>query len=58
MQLLGRAQSLDGKDLVAVLHGRQSQAAVGTAPIDMDGAGTALTVIAALLGSCKAQALA
>jgi hypothetical protein len=58
MQPPGRAQSLDGNDLAAVLDGRQSQTAVGTAPIDVDGAGSALAVIAALLGSSQVQNLA
>ena len=49
MQVLRRAQPLDGGDLVALVHHRERQAGVDPPAVDDDRAGAALAVIAAFL---------
>lgn len=49
MQILRRAQPLDGRDLRALLHRGEGEAGVDPPTADEDGAGAALTVIATLL---------
>ncbi len=58
MQLLGCTQPLDGGDVVAVVHRRQGQARIDPPALDDHRAGTALAVIATLLGAGELQLLA
>jgi hypothetical protein len=58
VQVVGRAQALDGGDLVAVVHDGQAQAAVDPPAVDHDRAGPALAVVAALLGAGQLPVLA
>src|SRR3978361_245043 len=57
-QLVGRSEPLDRRDTVAVMHDRECQAGVDPSPVDDDGAGAALAVIAALLRTSKMQMFA
>ena len=58
VQVTGLADAFDGRDLVALVHHREREAAVHAAAIDVDRAGAALPVIAALLGAGEMNALA
>ena len=58
MQVLRRAEPLDGGDAVALVHHRQRQAGVDPPPVDDHRAGAALAVVAALLGAGEMQMLA
>src|SRR4051812_28432104 len=55
VQVLGRAQPLDGGDAVAFVHNRERQARKHPPAADDDGAGAALAVIAALFGTGKTE---
>jgi hypothetical protein len=44
-------QPLDGSDLRAILHHREREAGIDAAAVNQNGAGAALAVVAALLGS-------
>ena len=50
MQRVAAREALDGGDLRAVLHHRESEARIDPPAIDQDRAGAALAVVAALLG--------
>src|ERR1051325_6134151 len=50
-------QSLDGDDVVAVMHDGEREAREDAAAVDVDGAGAALAVIAALLGPEELESL-
>ncbi len=54
---VGGGEPLDGDDLGCVEGHGQQQAAVGAPAVDEDGAGSALPVVAALLGSGQVQLL-
>ena len=58
VQVVGRAQPLDGGDAVALVHHRERQAGIDPPPVDDHRAGAALAVIAALLGAGEMQVLA
>ena len=58
MQVVRRAQALDGGDLVALVHHRERQAGVDPPAVDDHRAGAALAVVAALLGAGEMQVLA
>ncbi len=58
VQPSGRAEPFDGDDLVAALHRCQRQAGVRAPAVDVDGAGAALAVVAALLGPGEMERLA
>src|SRR5262245_27478777 len=58
MQRVGRADALDGHDLVAVVHHREREARVYASSIQQHGASTALAVIATLFGARQVQMLA
>jgi len=51
-------QPFDGRDVVAVMHHGKRQAAVDSLPVDDDGTGAALPLIAALLRTGEPQMLA
>ena len=51
MKPAGFAKAFDGGDLVAVVHGCESEAGVDAAAVDVNGASATLAMIAALLGS-------
>src|SRR5437870_5289363 len=51
-------QTLDGGDLVAVMHHRERQTAIDTLSVDDDRAGAALSLIAAFLRAGQRQMLA
>src|SRR5713101_102312 len=51
-------QTLDGRDLVARMHHGERQAAVDALSIDDHGAGAALSLVAALLGTGQPEMLA
>ena len=51
VQVVRRAQPLDGDDLVALVHDRERQAGVDAPAVDQHRAGAALAVVAALLGA-------
>ena len=55
VQVAGRAESFDRRDAASVVHDCQRQARIDAASIDDHRACTALTVIAALLGSREMQ---
>ena len=58
MQLAGLAQAFDGRDLVALVHDGEAEAAIHAAAVDVDRAGAALAVVAALLGAGELKAIA
>ena len=58
VQRLGRAQPLDRRHILAVMHHRQRQAAVDAPAFDDDGAGAALAMVAALLGAGELEMFA
>ena len=58
MQFFGRSQTLDGEDVVALMHHRERQAGIDPPPIHQHRAGAALAVIAPLLGAGQMQMLA
>jgi hypothetical protein len=51
MQLTVFRQSLDRRDLFALVHDGKRKARVHAASVDVNGTGSALTVVAALLGA-------
>src|SRR5215469_18323953 len=56
VEIVGLADALDCCDLIALVHDREREAAVHAAAIDVDSAGTALAVIATLLGAGEVDA--
>ncbi len=58
MQVAGLAKPLDRGDLVALVHDGQRQAGVDAAAVHVDGAGSALAMVAALLSAGQADGLA
>ena len=59
MQIAVRAgQALDRGDLAALGRHREREAGEGASPVDMDRAGAALALVAALLGPGEADVLA
>jgi hypothetical protein len=58
MQLFALGHTLDGRDLTPLGRHRQLQAGDGPASVQQHGAGTALPLVAALLGAGQIQALA
>ena len=58
VQVVGRAQALDGGDLVALVHDREREAGGDPPAIHDHGAGAALALIAALLAAGQMQVLA
>ena len=58
VQVVGRAQPLDGGDAVALVHDRQREARRDPPPVDDHGARAALALIAPLLGAGEVQVLA
>jgi hypothetical protein len=58
VQVLGRAEPLDGGDAITLVHDRKRQASIDPPPVDDHGARAALTVVAAFLGAGELQALA
>jgi hypothetical protein len=50
--------AFDGSDLVIGMHDSEGQAGVDATSVDMDGAGAALAVVAALLGAGQDEVLA
>ena len=58
MQLLRRAQTLDGGDGVAFVHHGERQAGRDAPAADDHGAGAALALVAALLAAGEMQVLA
>jgi hypothetical protein len=58
VQAAGRAEALDGRDPIVLVHHGEAEACVDAAAIHDDGAGTALAVIAAFLRSGEMQVLA
>jgi len=61
VETAGFAQALDGRDGIAFVHDREGEAGVDAAAVDVDGARSALAMVAALLGAgqrkCFAQAV-
>jgi hypothetical protein len=57
VQIVGLAEAFDGGDFFACGHDGEGQAGVHTAAVDMDGACSALAVVAALLGAGEVEAL-
>ena len=51
-------QSLDRRDHISVVHARECEAGIDPPPVHNDGAGTALAVIASLLGARQPQMVA
>ncbi len=51
-------QPLDGDDLGLLVRDGEGQAAIDAPPVEQDGAGAALPVVAALLGACECEPLA
>jgi hypothetical protein len=58
VEVLRRAQPLDGRDAVALVHDRESQAGGYPSPIDDHRARAASALITALLGAGQMQVLA
>src|SRR4029453_5085327 len=58
MQLDIRGQAFNGRDLGAVLHDGKRQARDDAPPVDENGAGTALAMVAAFLGSGEIEIFA
>src|SRR5262249_42470117 len=54
----GRAQTLDGDDVVVLMHDRKGQAGIDPPAVDQHSAGAALPVVAALLGAGEVEVLA
>src|SRR4029077_4065446 len=57
-QIPGHAEALDGDDVVVLVHDRQRQTGIDASTVDKHRAGSALTVIAALLRAGKRQMFA
>jgi hypothetical protein len=51
-------EAVRGDDLRTLMCNRQRQATERATPVEEDGAGSALPMVATLLGSCHAQAVA
>jgi hypothetical protein len=58
MELACRRQTFDGGDLIVLVHDGQRETGIDALAVDKDGAGAALAVIAALLGSGEADVFA
>src|ERR1041384_3194056 len=58
MQFLGASETLDGGNFRTLMHDGERQARKHAAAVDVDGAGAALPVIAALFGAGKLQVFA
>jgi hypothetical protein len=58
VKIAGFAQSLNGRDRIAFVHDSQRKAGVDPAAVDVDGARSALAMIAALLGACQQNCFA
>src|SRR5258708_40183314 len=57
MQCLAVGKTLDRRDRLSVMHRGKRQAGVDAASVQQHRAGAALTVVAALLGSCQREML-
>ncbi|GGE49046.1 hypothetical protein GCM10007276_27720 [Agaricicola taiwanensis] len=55
MQAVILGKALDGGDLGTIAHHREDEAGVDAPPVDQHGAGTALAMIAALLGAGEVE---
>ena len=58
VQMLWRTQSLDGGDVVALVHHREGETRINPPSVDDHRASTTLAVIAAFLGAGEMQVLA
>src|SRR3984885_9198903 len=58
VQVSGLAESFDGGDLVPFVHDGQRQTGVDAAAVHVDGAGSALAVVATFLGAGQTDGLA
>ncbi len=52
------SQPFNGRNLIALVHGRKGEAGVDAAPVDVHGAGSALTVVAALFRAGQVEVFA
>lgn len=52
------SEAFYGGDFGAILHHRQREAGVDRSPVEQHGAGAALAMVAAFLGSCQMQPVA
>ena len=52
---LALRETFDRRDLRAVLHDREREARIDPPPVDQNGAGAALAVVAALLGAGEVE---
>jgi hypothetical protein len=57
MEVIGPADAFDGGDLIPEVHDGEGETGVDTAAVDVDGAGSALAVVAALLGTGEIEVL-
>ena len=58
MQVIGGSEAFDGGDGIALVLHRQAEAGIDALTVDQHGTGTALTVVAALLGPGQLQMFA
>jgi hypothetical protein len=58
VKVTGLADAFDGGDLVVRMHDGKGEAGVDPATVDMDGACSALAVVATLLGTGQGKILA
>ena len=58
MQIISFGESLDGGDLVAIVHDSKTEAGVHSRAVNENGTSATLAMIAALLGSGQAEPLA
>ena len=58
MKISRLSQSLDGGNVIVLMHGRKAQAGVHTPTVDVDRAGSALAVVTALFCACQLRAFA
>ena len=58
VEMVGLADAFDGGDLVVGVHDGEGEAGVDAAAVDVDGAGSALAVVAALLGAGEVEVFA
>jgi hypothetical protein len=57
MQIFQLPKTFHRRDLIALVHRRETQTRIHTAPINVHGARTALAMIASLFRSCQIQVL-
>src|SRR5271168_5225865 len=57
MEVIGMADAFDRNDLIVRMHDGEGEAGVNPAAVDVDGAGSALAVVAAFLGSGQIEVL-